>query len=248
MTDLEKEEKTKETKKASSKEADFKISVDEMLSAGLHFGHRTSRLYPKMEPYLAGVKNNVHIFNLEVTAEKLKEALKFIEELISQNKILLLVGTKIQVKNLVKELAEECDLPYVNERWLGGTITNFEVIFKRAAYFKELEQKKNSGDWAKYTKKERIKMERDLQNLKTKFEGIKNLQRIPDTVFILDIQKDDLALKEAKMKDIRVIAICDTNTDPSQVDYIIPANDDAIPAIKYILDKVKEVILKAKKK
>ncbi|MCK4454018.1 30S ribosomal protein S2 [Candidatus Parcubacteria bacterium] len=242
-----KEEK-KEVKKVAKKAPDFKIDVDEMLAVGVHFGHRTSRLHPKMEPYLAGVKNTVHIIDLEKTAEKLKEALKFIQEIISENKVLLLVGTKIQIKDLVKEIAQECELPYVNERWLGGTLTNFEVISKRVGYLKEIEEKKASGAWEKYTKKERIKMNREFQNLKTKFEGLKTLSRVPDTMFVLDIRKDDLAVKEAKMKGIKVIAICDTNTDPSLIDYPIPANDDAISSVKYILEKVKEAILKTKAK
>jgi len=238
----------KEVKKVSKKETDFKIDVDEMLAAGVHFGHRTSRLYPKMEPYLAGVKNTIHIIDLGKTAEKLKEALKFIQEIVSENKVLLLVGTKIQIKDLVKETAQECELPYVNERWLGGTMTNFEVISKRVGYLKEIEEKKTSGAWEKYTKKERIKMNREFQNLKTKFEGLKTLSRVPDAMFVLDIRKDDLAVKEARMKGIKIVAICDTNTDPSLVDYPIPANDDAISSVKYILEKVKEAILKAKSK
>jgi len=243
-----KEEKKVKEKKVSKKETDFKIDVDEMLAAGVHFGHRASRLHPKMEPYLAGVKNTVHIIDLEKTAEKLREALKFIQEIISGNKILLLVGTKIQIKDLVKETAQECELPYVNERWLGGTLTNFEVISKRVEYLKEIEEKKASGAWEKYTKKERIKMNREFQNLKTKFEGLKTLTRVPDAIFVLDIRKDDLAVKEARMKGKKIVAICDTNTDPSLVDYPIPANDDAISSVKYILEKAKEAILKAKSK
>ncbi|MCK4520580.1 30S ribosomal protein S2 [Candidatus Parcubacteria bacterium] len=242
-----KEEKKVEDKKVSKKETNFKIDVDEMLAAGVHFGHRTSRLHPKMEPYLAGVKNTVHIIDLEKTVKKFEEALKFIQELISENKVLLLTGTKIQIKDLVKEIAEECALPYVNERWLGGTLTNFGVLSKRVEYLKEIEKKKAGGGWEKYTKKERIKMNRELQNMKTKFEGLKKLEWVPDAIFVLDIRKDDLAVKEARMKGIKVIAICDTNVDPTLVDYPIPGNDDAISSVKYILEKVKETILKTKK-
>ncbi|MGB2762063.1 MAG: 30S ribosomal protein S2 [Minisyncoccales bacterium] len=243
----EEKEDVKKAKKVSKKETDFKIDTDKMLEAGVHFGHRTSRLHPKVEPYLAGIKNTIHIIDLEKTAKKLEEALKFIQELISENKALLLVGTKIQIKNLVKEIAEECTLPYVNERWLGGTLTNFEVLSKRVEYLKEIEKKKASGEWEKYTKKERIKMDRELQNMKTKFEGLKKLERIPAAIFVLDIRKDDLAVKEARMKGVKIIAICDTNVDPTLVDYPIPGNDDAISSVKYILEKVKETILKIKK-
>lgn len=228
-------------------EADFKLDIEEMVEAGLHFGHRTSKAHPKMEPYLKGVRNTVHIIDLEKTKEKLQEALGFIQEIISENKILLIVGTKIQVKDLVKNLATELSVPYVNERWLGGTLTNFGEMKKRIDYFKDLEQKKAEGELEKYTKKERAKIERELRGLELKFGGIKNLERIPDAIFVLDMRKDDLAVKEARMKGVKVIAICDTNADPTLADFPIPANDDAISSVKYILDKVKEAILQVRK-
>ena len=233
---------------ARIKKADFKIDSEEMTRAGVHFGHRTSKIHPKMKPYLYGVRNAVHIIDLEKTAEKLKEALGFIQELISARKTLLLVGTKIQVKGLVKEAAQDCNLPYVVERWLGGTFTNFEVIKKRIEYFKDLEKKKTEGELEKYPKTERAKIDRELRNLELKFGGIKNLEKLPDAILILDIKKDVAAVKEAKMKGIKVIGIADTNVDPTLADFPIPANDDAISSVKYILDKVKEAILKAKPK
>jgi len=239
---------TKEkTPKKEIKKADFKIDPEEMARAGVHFGHRTSRVNPKIKPYLYGVRNNVHIIDLEKTVEKLKEAIKFIQELILENKILLLVGTKIQIKNLVREIAKECQLPYVVERWLGGTFTNFEVIKKRIDYFKDLEKKKTGGELEKYTKKERAKIDEELKNLEIKFRGIKELEKLPDAIFVLDMKKDELAVKEAKMKGIKVIGIADTNVDPNLADYPIPANDDAISSVKYILEKVKEVIIKSQK-
>jgi small subunit ribosomal protein S2 len=224
----------------------FAINIEEMAQAGLHFGHRTSRTHPKMIPYLQGVRNTVHLIDLEKTAEKLREALEFIRSLAAQKKILLLVGTKIQVKNLVKETAKECGLPFVSERWIGGTFTNFGTISKRIAYFKDLEQKKLKGDLAKYTKKERMGFDQELRELEIKFGGIKELERLPDAVFICSMEEDYLAVKEARMKGIPVIGICDTNTDPSLADYPIPANDDAISSVKYILEKVKEAIKSAK--
>jgi len=236
-------EKSKVTKKA-----DFKIDTEEMSQAGLHFGHRTSRIHPKMDPYLYGVRNTVHIIDLEKTAEKFKEALKFIQELISEGKILLLVGTKIQAKDLVKDVAKDCGLPYVNERWLGGTFTNFEVIKKRVEYFKDLEKKRTEGELEKYTKKERAKIDQELRNLEIKFGGIRDLTQLPGAIFVLDMKKDDLAVKEARMKGIKVIGISDTNVDPTLADYPIPASDDARSSVKYILEKVKEVIIKAKPK
>lgn len=234
-------------KKTKTKKSDFNIDIEEMAQAGVHFGHRTSRINPKMKPYIYGVRNTVHIIDLEKTAEKLKEALKFIQELISENKTLLLVGTKIQIKNLIKETADECNLPYVNERWLGGTFTNFDVIKKRVDYFKDLEKKRAEGELEKYTKKEQANFNQELQGLEEKYEGIKNLTKLPDAVFVLDMKKDDLTIKEARMKGIKVVGVSDTNTDPTLADYPIPANDDAISSVKYILEKVKEVILKVQK-
>ncbi len=237
-----------ETIKEKTKKTELSIDTEEMARAGLHFGHRTSRIHPKMEPYLYGVRNTVHIIDLEKTKEKLEEALRFIQELITENKIMLLVGTKIQVKELIKNIAEECGLPYVAERWLGGTFTNFEIIKKRIEYFKDLEKKRATGELEKYTKKEKAKINESLRKLELKFGGIKNLEKLPDAIFVSDIKKDELAIKEAKMKGIKVIGISDTNADPTLADYPIPANDDAISSVKYILDKVKEVIQKTKKK
>jgi len=230
-----------------TKENKIDLNLEEMAKAGLHFGHRTSRIHPKMRPYLYGVRNTVHIIDLEKTAEKLKEALKFVETLVSEGKTLLLVGTKIQVKDLVKSAATECVLPYVAERWLGGTFTNFETIKKRIEYFKDLEKKKTEGELEKYTKKERAEIDKELKDLELKFGGIKNLEKLPEAIFVIDMKKDILSVKEARMKGIKVIAISDTNCDPTLADYPIPANDDARSSVKYVLDKVKEAILKAKK-
>ena len=149
---------------------------------------------------------------------------------------------------MVKKTAEDCALPYVIERWLGGTLTNFGIIKKRIEYFKDLERKKEAGELEKYTKKEQIEFEREIKNLEIKFGGIKNLEKLPDVIFVLDMKKEALAIKEAQMKEIKIIGIADTNVDPTLADYPIPANDDAILSVKYILEKVKEVILKAKPK
>jgi len=231
-----------------TKKVEFNLDTEEMARAGLHFGHKTSRVHPKMMPYLDGVRNTIHIIDIEKTKEKLSEALRFIQQLISENKILLIVGTKVQVKGLVKGLVQELALPYVTERWLGGTFTNFETIRKRVEYFKDLERKKKAGELEKYTKKERAKIDQELRDLEIKFGGIKDLERLPDAILVLDMKKDDLAVKEARMKGIKVIAISHSNTDPTLADYPIPANDDAISSVKYILDKVAEVIKKTKNK
>ena len=222
------------------------LDTEEMARAGLHFGHRASKTHPKMKPYIYGTKNAVHIIDLEKTKEKFLEALSFIKDLASQDKILLLVGTKIQTKNLVRDTAKERGLFYVSERWLGGTITNFASIHKRIEHYRDLEQKKSAGELEKYTKKERLKFDEELADLERKFGGIKELGRIPDAVFVCDLKGDILAAKEARAKGVKVIGICDTNIDPTLVDYPIPASDDAASSIKYILDKVKEAIPKNK--
>jgi len=243
---------TKEKKVPASAKAaadrDFNIKTEEMAQAGLHFGHKTSKIHPRMMPYLASVRNTIHIIDLEKTKEKLEEALRFVQQLVLDNKILLIVGTKVQVKGLVENFARELDLPYVLERWLGGTFTNFEIIRRRIAYFKELERKKKEGELEKYTKRERTKIDEELRDLEIKFGGIKNLERLPDAILVLDMKRDDLAVKEAIMKRIKIIAISHTNTDPRLADYPIPANDDAISSVKYILDKIKETILSTRLK
>jgi len=237
----EAKEKTKKTKTE-----DFNLDLEEMARAGLHFGHKTSNAHPKMKPYLASVRNTVHIIDLEKTAEKFKEALKFIGELISDGKTLLLVGTKIQTKEEVKKVATECGIPYVNERWLGGTFTNFDSIKKRINYFKELEKKKAEGGLEKYTKKERANFDKELKDLAVKFGGIKEMERLPDAIFVMDMRKDLLSVKEARAKGVKVIGISDSNIDPNLADYPIPANDDATSAVKYVLEKVKEVVMNSK--
>lgn len=249
----EKEKQNSDDKKNNDEEKsvkksgnDFGIDIQEMKKAGVHFGHQTSRLHPKMKPYLSSVKNTIHFLDLEKTIEKFEQALEFIQEIAKENKVLLLVGTKIQVKDLVKDFASKVGNPYICERWLGGTLTNFNVILKRIEHFISLEKQKESGELEKYTKKERIKIDKEFQKLKTKFEGLKDLKQLPDAILVLDIKKDILAVKEAKIKGIKVIGICDTNVDPSLVDYPILANDDAISSVKYILDKIQETMLKAK--
>ncbi len=241
----EKEEKKEKGEKSEFK-IDFKIDQDEMAKAGLHLGHRISRVHPKMKPYISGVRSTIHIIDLEKTAEKLKAALEFVQKIISEKKTLLLVGTKVQVKELTEQIAKECGLPYVSERWLGGTFTNFRTIRKRIDYFKDLESQKKKGELAKYTKKERLKIDKELRDLEVKFGGIKNLEELPSAIFVLDMRKDALAVKEAKEKGIAIIGIAHTNVDPTLADYPIPASDDAVSSVKYILEKFKEVILRAK--
>ncbi len=224
----------------------YGVDPEEMLKAGCHFGHQSSTSHPKMKPFIFGSRNNVQIIDLEKTAEKLKEALSFIESLVKEKKTILLIGTKIQFKKIVEEIAKECGLPYVAERWLGGTFTNFEVIKKRVVYMKDLEKKKAEGDLEKYTKKERAKIEKEIKALEQRLGGIKDLEKLPEAIFVCDMKKDLAAIKEARIKEVKVIGISDTDIDPSLADYPIPANDNAASSVKYILEKLKETVLKAK--
>lgn len=222
-------------------------NTEEMLAAGVNLGHKVSKLHPKMKPYISNIKNNVHIFDLEKTEKELQKSLNAITKMIADGKVILFVGTKPQLKSIVRKAAEDCSLPYVTERWLGGTFTNFETIQKRVDYFKDLERKKITGELEKYTKKERSQFDKELKILSTKFEGIRNMPKLPDAVFIAGIDKDMTAAAEARKRGIKIIAMVDTNVNPEIADYVIPANDDAISSVSYILEKVKATILNAKK-
>jgi small subunit ribosomal protein S2 len=225
---------------------DTNINIEEMVQLGVNFGHKVSRLHPKMKPYITGVKNNIHIIDLEKTVKELEKALKFIDKVVSEGKTILFVGTKIQIRSYVKAIADECSFPYVTERWLGGTFTNFETISKRVGYFKDLEAKRASGEFEKYTKKERMKIDKEIKILKTKFEGVRNMTKLPDVVIVFGVDKDIACIREAKIKGIKIIALCDTNINPDIADYPIPANDDALSSVQYILEKIKETILNSK--
>lgn len=214
--------------------------IEEMMAAGLHFGHKTSKTHPKMKPYIGGMRNTVHIIDLEKTKEKLTEALEALLKLREEGKNILLVGTKVQIKDMVKETAKVLGLPYICERWIGGTLTNFEGISKRIQRLLEITKMKESGDIAKYTKKEQAKLEEERKSLEVKFGGIKNLTKLPDALFVCDMDKNELAVKEAKKKKIMTFAVCDTNCDPSFLDFPIPANDDAASSIAYILASLKD--------
>lgn len=235
MTD--KKTKTKVKKKPQDIEK-ILPSLEEMLKAGVHFGHRISKWNPKMEPYIFTRRNNVHIIDLEETRKKLAEALKFIQRIKKEKGTILFMGTKVVAKEIVHQMAEECQMPYVVERWLGGTLTNFKVISQRLEYFRDLEGKKKKGELEKYTKKEQYQFSIELQKLEKQFGGIKKMIKLPEVLLVVDVQKAKLAVKEARMKNIPVIGLCDTNVDPSIIDYPIPANDDAITSLKLILGTI----------
>ena len=236
-----------ETKQTDMDIKDFQISIDEMSQAGVNFGHKTSRLHPKMQPYILKVKDSVHFIDLEKSAQALKEAINLIRKIVMDGKTVLMVGTKIHLRDMLEETAIDCGLPYVKERWIGGTFTNFEEIRKRIQYFKDLEAKTKEADFEKnYTKKERSMMNKEIARLKMKFGGIKEMEKLPEALFALDMKKDAIAIKEARDKGIKVIALADTNVNPTLADYPIPANDDAVSSVKYILGKIKEAVLEVR--
>ncbi|MFZ2390479.1 MAG: 30S ribosomal protein S2 [Minisyncoccales bacterium] len=227
----------------TEKKIGYNISVDDMITAGLGYGHDKSKLNPKMKDYIAKQKDRIHIIDLDKTAEKLTEALDFLKQLKSEGKTIAFVGTKVAVRDLVKEIAIKCNSPYVTERWIGGVFTNFKEIRKRINYFKELEAKTKEIDFEKkYVKKERLTMLKELERLRLKFDGVKNMEELPKAVFIVDVMKDEIALKEARQCGIKVIALADTNINPNLIDYPIPGNDDAYTSIEYILYKIEEVL------
>ncbi len=218
--------------------------IEEMSEAGVNYGHRTSRLHPKMKQYIAGSKLGVHMIDLSKSAEKLQEALDFLATIKKEGKQVLFVGTKIQIQSLVLETAEVCEMPYVHERWLGGTLTNFKIISQRIKDLIDKEEKREKGEFDHYTKKERLEIDREIERLKKSFEGLKRMKELPSAVFITDLDKNELAAREAARKKIKSIAITDTNLNPEGVDYPIPANDDALSSVAFILEEVKKIFIK----
>jgi small subunit ribosomal protein S2 len=222
-------------------------SVEDLLKAGCHFGHRVSKWHPKMEPYIFTTRNTVHIINLEKTREALTTALEFLENVSAKGGTVLFVGTKTQAQEIIKKAAEATGMPYVLEKWIGGTITNFPVISRQIKKLKKMEEEKTKGEWVKYTKKEQLELDRELVRLKILFGGIAELTKLPDCLFIVDIKEEKTALREANRKGVPVAALVDTNTNPNLVTYPIPCNDDAIKSIELVVSLATSAILEGKK-
>ena len=223
-----------------TKKTEYKISLKELLEAGCHFGHQARRWNPKMNEYIYTKRGGVHIFDLGLTAKKLKEAMEFVQNLTAEGKKVVFVGTKRQATAVIKEEAEKCGMPYVAVRWLGGIITNWEQIKKSLDKMMNLEEKKSKGEFKKYTKRENVLIDKQIEKLDRFLGGLRSLKSEPAAVFVVDVKKEIAAVKEARMKGIPVIAIIDTNTDPDLIDYPIPANDDAVSSIKLIVSKIAE--------
>jgi small subunit ribosomal protein S2 len=224
------------------------VELKEMLSAAVHFGHQTHKWNPKMKPYLYGVRDGIHIFNLQKTFDYLQKALAFLQKTVSEGKTILFVSTKQQATAIVESTAKKCGMPYVTHKWIGGLLTNFSTIKKRMKYFLDLVEEKESGGFDKYTKKEVSKLNKELEKLENVFGGLKNMKRIPDVLFVVDCVRDNIAIKEARKLKIPIVGIADSNANPDEIDYIIPGNDDAVKSLKYFLTKVEDAILNAKNK
>jgi small subunit ribosomal protein S2 len=212
--------------------------MKELLEAGVHFGHQTKRWNPKMKEYIFGERNGIYIIDLQKTLKLFKEASKFVTELCASGKTILFVGTKRQAQDAVAEEATRAGMPYINQRWLGGLLTNWVTVQKSVKRLQELDEMATDGRYDLLTKKEVIKLERERKHLQANLAGIKSMKRLPDALFIVDSNNEQIAVKEARKLGIPVVAVVDTNCDPTVVDYVIPGNDDALRAIRLFTSKV----------
>lgn len=213
-------------------------SMQELLSAGVHFGHKVSRGHPKMRPFLFGARDGVHIIDLEKSEERLKAAAQAAFELGRQGKVLLVVGTKKQAREIVKSLAQEVGTPFLTERWIGGLLTNFEEVLKNVNKLASLKQEQEKGELSRYTKKEQLLINRKLNQFEKMFGGVVNLDKLPDAILVIDALAEMVAIREARKVGIVVFGLSDSNTDPNLLDYPIPGNDDGIKSIKLISETV----------
>jgi small subunit ribosomal protein S2 len=218
------------------------ITMKELLEAGVHFGHQTKRWNPRMKEYIFGERNGIYIIDLQKTLKMFKEASKFVQDLASDGRIVLFVGTKRQAQDAIAEEAQKCGMFYINQRWLGGLLTNWVTVQKSVKRLKELDDMATDGRYELLPKKEVIKLERERKHLQANLAGIKNMSRLPDAIFVIDSNKEQIAVREARKLGIPVVAVVDTNCDPSEVDYVIPGNDDALRAIRLFTSKISESI------
>lgn len=219
-------------------------TIKEMLEAGVHFGHQSSRWNPKMHSFIFDKRNHVHILDLEKTQSELKSALDFLTKEAKQGKKILFVGTKPQAKEIVRKAAKDCGMPFVVERWLGGTFTNFKTISRQVRYLKKLEEQEAKGDFKKYTKKEASLLKDKIKRLNFLFGGLKGIEKLPAAVFVVDVVKEKNAVREANKTNVPVVALLDTNADPDLVDYPIPSNDDALKSLELLMKVVSDAIKK----
>lgn len=222
------------------------ITMKQLLEAGVHFGHQTRRWNPKMGTYIYMERNGIYIIDLQQTVKKFDEAYNFIKSIAAEGKGILFVGTKKQAQETIKEEALRCGMFYVNQRWLGGMLTNFKTIKKRVYRLKELEKMEEKGMFEVLTKKEVARLKNEMERLERFLGGIKDMDKLPGAVFVVDPRKEKIAVAEARKLNIPVVSIVDTNCDPDEVDYVIPGNDDAIRAVKLITSKIADAVLEGK--
>ena len=221
------------------------ITMKQLLEAGVHFGHQTRKWNPKMKKYIFAARNDIHIIDLQLTANLIEEAYSFVCESVKAGKSVLFVGTKKQAQDAIKEEAERCGQFYVNNRWLGGCLTNFKTMRSRVEYLEKLEAMEANGDFENLPKKEVILLKKEMGKLQANLNGIKAMKSMPGVMFVVDPHNEDIAVKEAKKLGIKIVAITDTNCDPDEIDYIIPGNDDAIRAIKLISSVIANAVIEA---
>lgn len=221
------------------------VTMKELLEAGVHFGHQVRRWNPKMKEYIFGERNGIYIIDLQKTQRMFREAISFVTNLIAEDKgkTVLFVGTKRQAQDAIREESEKCGQYYVNQRWLGGLLTNFQTVQKSIKRLKDLESMQTDGRYEKLTKKERIKLDRERESLNKNLSGIKAMSRLPDAIFIIDVKKEEIAVAEANRLGIPIVAVVDTNCSPEGIDYVIPGNDDALRAVRLFASRIADAIV-----
>ena len=219
------------------------VSMKSLLEAGVHFGHRTRRWNPKMKRYIFTERNGIHIIDLQQTMKRLDEAYELVKNTVSSGGVVLFVGTKKQAQESVAQEAARCGMPFINQRWLGGTLTNWRTIRQRIDYMLEIERQQARGEFARLTKKEALMREREINRLNHRMGGLRDMRRLPNLLFVVDVRRDTIAVKEANILGIPIIAMVDTNCDPDPIDYVIPSNDDAIRAIKLMNSTMASAVL-----
>ena len=224
----------------------MKVALEDLLKAGVHFGHLTRRWDPKMKPYIFMERNGIHIIDLQKTLKSMEQAYAAIKEISASGDPILFVGTKKQAKDILKSEAMRSEMPYIVERWLGGTLTNFSTIKKSVRHLENLEKMVLDGTVEKLTKKERLQVEREIDKMKKVFAGIQEMKKIPGAVFVVDIKKEEIAIREAKKLRVPIFAIVDTNCDPTQVDFPIPGNDDSTKSVTVIARVIADAILEGR--
>jgi len=223
------------------------ISMKQLLEAGVHFGHQTRRWNPKMQQFIFMDRNGIHIIDLQQTVTRLNDAYKFVEQIAAEGGTVLFVGTKKQAQEAVAEEAKRCGMYYVNQRWLGGMLTNFQTIQSRIRYLRDLEARRERGDFERLPKKEVQRLQDDMTRLERTLGGIKDMRRLPTAIFIVDTRKERTAVLEARRLEIPVVALADTNCDPDEMDYPIPANDDAIRAVRLLCAKIADAVIEGRR-